>query len=83
MSTRREPVTLREKVKLEEMRIAWVLVKVDKPTDWVSQMVVTEKKSDDLHICFDPLPLNDVLNHEQYTLPTRRLNCLMPKCILS
>jgi hypothetical protein len=72
MPARREPVALREKVKvkLEEMCLAGVLAKVDKPTDWVSQMVVTEKKSGDLRICLDPRPLNDVLKHEQYTLPT-------------
>jgi len=40
MPAMREPVTLREKVKLEEMFIAGVLAKVDKPTDLVSQMVV-------------------------------------------
>ena len=72
MPARREPVALREKVKvkLEEMCLAGVLAKVDKPTDWVSQMVVTEKKSGDLRICLDPRPLNDVLKREQYTLPT-------------
>ena len=45
--TRREPFALRKKVKLEEMCIAGILAKVGKPTDWVSQMVVSEKKSGD------------------------------------
>ena len=72
MPARRELVALREKVKvkLEEMCIAGVLVKVDKPTDWVSQMVVTEKKSGDFRIRLDLRPLNYVLKREQYTLPT-------------
>jgi len=43
---------------------------VDKPFDWVSEMVVTEKISGDLRICLDHRPLIDVLKREQYTLPT-------------
>ena len=60
MPARREHVALRKKVKVEEMCIAGILAKVDKPP----KIVLTEKKSGDLRICLDPRPLNDVFKRE-------------------
>ena len=48
-----------------------VLVRVEEPTAWVSQMAVTRKESDGfLRICIDPQPLNAVLMREHFKTPT-------------
>ena len=56
------------KAELERLTESGVLVPVDEPTDWVSQMSVAEKKSG-IRICIDPRPLNEVLMREHYKLP--------------
>ena len=66
------PVALKEKVKngLQELVDQDVLIKVDKPTDWASRLVVTQKKDgDELRFCIDPRPLNKVLKREVHRLP--------------
>ena len=45
-----------------------MIVPVDEPTDWVSQMSVAEKKSG-IRICIDPCPLNKALKRAHYKLP--------------
>lgn len=44
-------------------------LQVDEATSWVSQVVVTQKKSGALRICIDPLELNKTLLREHLTLP--------------
>uniref|UniRef100_A0A2C9M0F0 Reverse transcriptase domain-containing protein n=1 Tax=Biomphalaria glabrata TaxID=6526 RepID=A0A2C9M0F0_BIOGL len=63
---------MREKVKKEiELLVSRkILVPVDEPTDWVSQMVVVKKTNGNLRICIDPQHLNNVLKQERYKLPT-------------
>ena len=56
------------KAELQRLRAESIIVPVDEPTDWVSQMSVTEKKSG-TRICIDPRPLNEVLRREHYKLP--------------
>lgn len=46
-----------------------IIVPVDKPTVWVSQMSVAEKKVR-IRICIDPRPLHEALKHEHYKFPT-------------
>ena len=46
-----------------------VITPVDKPTDWISQIVVAVKKSAELGVCIDPRPLNTVLKRERYQIP--------------
>ena len=72
MPNRRVPVAVRPKLKKELTRLInlGVITPVDEPTPWVSQMVVTEKKSGELRICMDPRELNKALLREHYTLPT-------------
>ena len=53
-----------------------ILIPVDEPTDWVSQMAVV-KQNEDLHICIDPRHLNVALKGEHKKLPT--LEDVMPK----
>jgi len=70
---RKVPTALREPLKLtlEEMERKNVIRKVDKPTEWVSSLVVVEKpKSRKLRICLDPRNLNQAIKREHYQLPT-------------
>lgn len=46
-----------------------VVIPVDKPTPWVSSVVVATKKSGALRVCIDPRPLNADLKRERYQLP--------------
>ena len=66
--------TLREarkdavKAELQRLVDESIIVPIDEPTDWVSQMSVAERKAG-IRICIDPRPLNEVLKHEHYKLP--------------
>lgn len=66
------PVSLKDRVKSELQNLVTqeILAPVDKPTDWCSRLVITEKKnSDELRFCIDPRPLNKVLKREMHRLP--------------
>ena len=56
------------KAELQRLRAESIIVPVDEPTDWVSQMSVAEKKSG-IRICIYPRPLNEVPRREHYKLP--------------
>jgi len=47
-----------------------VLKKVDQATDWVSNLVVVEKKDGSLRLCLDPKDLNKAIKREHYKIPT-------------
>ena len=68
---RRLPFAIKDKFELELERLLriGVIVQVEEPTDWVSQVTVVTKKSGELRICIDPKPLNDALRREHYRLP--------------
>ena len=68
---RRVPVSLKPKLEQELGRLTklGVISPVDQPTEWVSNMVVSQKKSGDLRICIDPKPLNAALKREHFQLP--------------
>ncbi|XP_022784459.1 uncharacterized protein K02A2.6-like [Stylophora pistillata] len=69
-SARTLPESRKDVVKAELQRLVdtAMIVPVDEPTDWVSQMSVAEKKSG-VRICIDPRPLNKALKREHYKLP--------------
>ena len=46
-----------------------VLIPVDEPTEWVSQIAKQEKKNGKIRLCIDQRPLNTALIRERYTLP--------------
>lgn len=81
------PIALKNKVKAELTALCarGILEPVQKPTSWVSQMAVVEKKNGAVRICIDPQPLNKALRREHYKLPT--LDDVLPKlqrsCIFS
>ncbi|CAB3995988.1 Hypothetical predicted protein [Paramuricea clavata] len=69
---RKLPLALQENVKeeLNHLVEAGVLVLVEEPTVWVSQMAVVKKPNGSLRICIDPQPLNAALQRGHYKLPT-------------
>ena len=80
---RRFPVAFRDKVKqeLDAMVTKEVIAPVTEPTEWVSQMVVTQKKdSDAIRICIDPKDLNEAIQREHYPMRTfEEVVARMPK----
>ena len=73
LPARNIPVSLHPHVKVELDRMVdlGVISPTDEPTDWVSQVVVVERKNTDrIRICIDPRPLNKALQREHYHLPT-------------
>ncbi|KAI8733312.1 Retrovirus-related Pol polyprotein [Biomphalaria glabrata] len=54
-----------------------ILIPVNEPTDWVSQMAVVQKPNGDLRICIEPRHLNTALKREHFKLPT--LEAVMPQ----
>jgi hypothetical protein len=47
-----------------------VIVKRTEPTDWVSALLLIEKKNGSLRVCMDPIPLNMAIKCEHYVTPT-------------
>ncbi|KAL1446523.1 hypothetical protein WDU94_003657 [Cyamophila willieti] len=69
---RKVPFAIQKRLKetLDRMEENGIIQKVDVPTDWVSNMVIKEKKNGDLRICIDPKALNQEIKREHYALPT-------------
>ena len=55
---------------LDNLKTSGIVKDVDKPTDWVNNLVVTEKKDGSLRVCLDPKPLNTAIQRELYQIPT-------------
>jgi len=55
---------------LDKLESQGVIASVDRPTDWVHNLVITEKKNGSLRICLDPKPLNAAIKRETHTIPT-------------
>lgn len=72
MPDRKVPISLRPQLKDELDRLVdlGAITRINEPTEWVSQTVVTRKKNGKIRLCLDPLELNKVLIRERYTLPT-------------
>eukprot|EP00918_Siedleckia_nematoides_P068218 GHVU01148538.1.p1 GENE.GHVU01148538.1~~GHVU01148538.1.p1 ORF type:complete len:917 (+),score=68.85 GHVU01148538.1:344-2752(+) len=71
MANRRVPLSTKPKIKAELDRLTelGVMTPVTVPTPWISQMVITSKKSGEIRICLDPHELNKVIMREHLTLP--------------
>ena len=69
---RRVPIPMRDalKAKLQELVDYSILKEVTEPTDWISSLVVTRKRSGQLRICIDPRDLNKALKRSNYVMPT-------------
>ena len=71
MPPRRVPVAVTGKLReeLDRLESLGVLEKEDKPTQWVSSMVATQKPSGQVRVCIDPQCLNQALKRRHYPLP--------------
>ena len=69
--SRRVPFSVKPKLKAELERLTdiGVVIPVDEPTDWVSNLVIATKESGDLRLCLDPQHLNKALKRERYPIP--------------
>ena len=47
-----------------------IVASVDKPTDWVHNLVITEKRDGRMRVCLDPKPLNKAIKRKWYEIPT-------------
>ena len=63
-------IQLRLKAVLKSLEKQGVVADVDKPTPWVNNLVIAEKKDGSLRICLDPKPLNLAILREPYNIPT-------------
>ena len=71
-ATRIVPYPKQAKLKelLDKMTSQGIIADVDQPTDWVSNLVITEKSDGSMRICLDPKPLNEAIKREHHKLPT-------------
>ena len=71
MPSKRIPIALRPILKneLDRLENKQVIAKIEEPTEWVSQVVLTKKKNGKARLCIDPRELNKALLREHYTLP--------------
>jgi hypothetical protein len=72
-AARKVPIALQKRLKeeLQDMQKKEVIAPVEKPTEWVSSLVVVEKReSGKLRICLDPRDLNRAIRREYHPLPT-------------
>ena len=69
---RRVPVALRETLHntLTELTEQGIIEPVQRPTAWISSLVVVPKKNGKLRLCLDPKDLNQAILREHYPLPT-------------
>ena len=69
---RRFPYAKKQKLQatLARLQDRGIIADVDGPTEWVHNLVVTEKKNGRMRLCLDPRPLNKAIRREHYRLPT-------------
>lgn len=60
----------RLKAEIERLKKLGVIKFVNKPTDWISSMVVVMKRNKKVRLCIDPKPLNKSLKRNNYPIPT-------------
>ena len=71
MPLRKVPLSIQDKLEpeLNWLEAMGVIERVTQPTDWVSGMVVAEKRNASLRVCIDPRPLNKALRRSIYPMP--------------
>lgn len=69
---RNVPVRLLDKLKetIDDLESKNVIAKVDEPVEWVSNLVIVEKKDKSLRLCLDPPDLNAAIEREDFKPPT-------------
>ena len=69
---RKYPYAKRQRLEqaLRRLLSQGVIADVEGPTEWVHNLVVTEKKNGSLRLCLDPRPLNKAIKREHNVIPT-------------
>ena len=69
---RKVPYARYDKLKhtLVDLEKRGVIASVDRPTEWVHNLVITEKRDGRMRVCLDPKPLNVAIKRERYEIPT-------------
>ena len=69
---RKVPIALLPKLRvaLDDMERDGIIVKCDKPTDWMSSLLIVEKKIGSPRLCLDPRDLNKAIKREHLVVPT-------------
>jgi len=78
-TARRVPLSIKDKLKntLDHLVKMKVIVTVNEPVDWISNIVIVEKPNKKLRICLDLQDLNKALKTVKYPIPT--LKEIIPK----
>ena len=58
------------KAALDQMEANGVIMKETEHTDWVSNLVITEKKDGNITVCLDPRSLNKAIKRNPFPSPT-------------
>ena len=79
LPVRRIPLAVKTELKkeLDRLQKLSAIQREDKPTDWISSLMVVQKPNGKLRICIDPKPLNKALKRSHYLLST--LEDLLPE----
>lgn len=66
------PQSLHMKLKetLDKLEGSGIISKVNKPTNWVNNLVIIEKPNKELRLCLDPKDLNAAIRREIHRIPT-------------
>ena len=69
---RKVPYARYDKLKhtLVDLEKRWVIASVDRPTEWVHNLVITEKRDGRMRVCLDTKTLNVAIKRERYEVPT-------------
>ena len=69
---RNVPLRLIDKLRktLNDLETKGIIVKVEKSVNWVSNLVIVEKKNGSLRLCLDPPDLNDAIVREDFKPPS-------------
>ncbi|KAL1446513.1 hypothetical protein WDU94_015619 [Cyamophila willieti] len=69
---RRVPQALHNRLKqtLNQMEDDGIISRIEEPTEWVSPLVIREKKDNTLRLCIDPIHLNKAIVREHFLMPT-------------
>ncbi len=57
---------------LSDLEEKGIVASVDKPTNWVHNLVITEKRDGRMRVCLDPKPLNKTIRRERHEIPTHQ-----------
>ena len=55
---------------LDKLKDQNIIADIYKPTEWISNLVIVEKKSGALRLCLDPRLLNAAIKRERHVMPT-------------